>query len=60
MVTGSVGAGGCILVLEAPGVPVKWAKFRCGFEVCWVGYEMGLRDWTLGSQRLVLDGSSIG
>ena len=37
-----------ILVLEALGVPMKWAKYRGGFEVCWVGYEIGLRDWTLG------------
>ena len=27
---------------------MKWAKYRGGFEVCWVGHGIGLRDWTLG------------
>ena len=40
-----------ILVLEALGEPMKWAKYRGGFEVCWVGYEIGLRDWTLGISK---------
>ena len=29
-------------------MPMKWTKYRGGFDVCWVGYEIGLRNWTLG------------
>ena len=27
-----------VLLFRAVGVPLKWSKFRGGFEVCWIGY----------------------
>ena len=30
------------------GVPVSWKKSRGGLCYTWVGYELSLRDWTLG------------
>ena len=43
-----VDLGGILLLFEALGVPMKWKKYRGGFEAVWVGYEIGLDLWTLG------------
>lgn len=37
-----------ITLLLAMGMPFKWAKFRGGFEIDWVGYHISYRTYSVG------------
>ncbi len=39
---------GAILYLRTFGVPLSWKKVTGGFVVAWIGYEIDLRNYTLG------------
>ena len=40
--------GVLIFVLTALGVPLKWGKFRGGFQVTWIGYWIDLHSYRFG------------
>ena len=37
-----------IVILLALGMPFKWAKFRGGFEVDWVGFHISYKTYSIG------------
>ncbi len=38
----------CICILLAVGTPMKWSKFRGGFQTNWVGFHTDYRQYALG------------
>ncbi len=34
--------------LDLVKAPLKWKKCAWGFKVAWLGYEMSVKEWTLG------------
>ena len=39
---------GFVWILVALGVPISWKKSRGGGTYSWIGYELSLRQWSLG------------
>ena len=36
------------MIFSALGLPMKWTKYRGGFVVQWIGYELNFETWALG------------